>query len=258
MIVRELEDHFIMIEQDDHAHVSGEIISNWQDRFFKKKEHQQSVIDAIYMHDFGWKAFDKQPFWNDEKCAPYTFIDFPTPAKTVLYTHGIDAVEQQDPYAALLCSEHYTRFLLQDDSNEAKAFIKQEHARQQQIITALPQFDQQLFNYHYGLLQLCDNLSLYLCLNEPNAKKDKTHPFFRNGIPVSLALNMFPRKSIQLDWKDENTITIHHFPFNIDLTVKLTQKRLEKETILKQGLAKTYKSTTSQDIEIQLTAKKSP
>src|SRR5690625_1947526 len=116
MIVREHEDLFIMIEQDNHAYVSGEIMKHWKKRLFKGKAFKSSVDNAIYKHDIGWAHFDKQPFWNDKDNAPYTFVTFPSLPKVVLYTHGINKAEQYDRYAGLLCSEHYKRFLVNNTS----------------------------------------------------------------------------------------------------------------------------------------------
>ena len=256
MIVREHSNTFIVIEQDNHAHISAEIINNFREDFLNGKAFRKSVMYAIYMHDFGWKAFDTQPFWNDEKQAPYTFIDFPTPAKVVLYQHGIDVVEQQDAYAALLCSEHYTRFLLHDNANESQAFVKQEKERQQRIIAAFPDFDQQAFDFHYGLLQLCDNLSLYLCLNEPNVAKGNVHPFFRDGISLSPALHVFSQSKMQLSWLNEETIKMNESPLLNDLTIKLKQKSVRKEGIFDEGLIKAYQSAPLQTVPIHLLANK--
>lgn len=252
MIARERPHAFIMIEQDDHARISGEIANKWCDDHFIGDERRASVLYAIYMHDFGWKAFDKQPFWNDKQKAPYTFIDFPTPAKIILYKHGIDAVEQVDPYAALLCSEHYKRFLLNDFSEEARLFVNQERERQQRIIGAFTAFDEQGFDFHYGLLQLCDNLSLYMCLNEPNVTKEDVHPFFHGGIPLSPALPAFDQSNLQLSWKDERTIEVREFPFSYDLPMKLKQKTIQKESIKDNGLIEAYKSAPVQTVSIQL------
>src|SRR5699024_6115133 len=108
MIARERKDDFVMIEQDNHAHISGDLIKAWKDSFFAGESFKESVEYAIIHHDYGWKLFDKQPFWNDEKQMPYTFIDFPNKPKTVFYKHGIDVVEKDDPYAALLRSEEHT------------------------------------------------------------------------------------------------------------------------------------------------------
>lgn len=254
MIVRERPDAFIMIEQDNHAHISGEIISHWLDDFFVGEKYRKSVTDAIYMHDLGWKAFDQQPFWNDEKQAPYTFINFPVQTKAVLYKHGFDAVAQQDLYAAWLCSEHYTRFMLHEDADEAQAFVKREKKRQQQIIAALPTFDYSLFDFHYGLLQICDNLSLYMCLNEPNVTKEDVHPFFHDGIPLSPSLHVFDHSKMQLDWRSMETIAIHPFPFASPPHVTLKQKTVTKRSIMDKGLNKAYQSYPYEEVNIQLIA----
>src|SRR5690625_5024251 len=98
MIVREHQDKFIMIEQDFHAYISGEMIANWKDSLFKGEHFKKSVEYAIYHHDLGWKMIDKQPFWDDEKEAPYSFISFPILPKLIFYKYGIDMVEDVDPY----------------------------------------------------------------------------------------------------------------------------------------------------------------
>src|SRR5699024_2142652 len=120
---------------------------------------------AIHYHDYGWRLIDMQPFWNDWKQAPYAFTDFPTMSKIIFYTYGIDQVVKKDRYAGLLSSRHYTRFLESHPSEEAQAFVQREKARQEQLIKAIPEFGRDWYDVHYGLLQICDDLSLYICLN---------------------------------------------------------------------------------------------
>lgn len=252
MIVRERDNAFVLIKQHDHAQVSGEIITNWQDSLFRNANLRTSVEYAIYNHDAGWKPVDEQPFWNDQKQEPYSFIDFPTPLKTVFYKHGIDKVVQQDPYAGLLCSRHYMNFLLQETSDEAKAFVKQEKERQQLIIESLSDFDKTVFDFHYALLQLCDSLSLFLCLNEPGVSMKDGHPFFRNGIPISSALHRFNENKMKLTWKNHYTIGIHEFPFENPLTITLKQKIITKEAISTKGLIPSYEAASLQKIDLLL------
>lgn len=252
MIVKELPNEFIMIEQDNHAQMSGEMITKWKDELFRGQEFKTSVEYAIFNHDFGWKGFDKQPMWNGQRQAPYTFIDFPAPLKLELYKQGIDAVAQNDFYAALLCSEHYTRFLLKDGSEDAKSFVKQERVRQHRIIETLPDFDKQLFDFHYGLLQLCDNLSLYMCLNEPNLTEENEHPFFRSGVPIAPALTIFKKSKMMPSWFEANTIEITEFPFDGPFTITMKQKTILKKTIMDQGLAEAYQATPFKQINIRL------
>jgi len=251
MIVREWKDDFVMIEQDNHAHISGDLMRAWKDSFFAGESFRESVEHAIFHHDYGWKTLDKQPFWNDEKQMPYTFIDFPNKPKTVFYKHGIDVVEKDDPYAALLCSYHYSRFLLNDASLEASDFIQTEEQRRKRIIHSLPSFDPRLFDFHYGLLQLCDNLSLYICLNEPGVTKDAEHPFYRDGISLSKSLHISQKDKLDIQWTDTETVAVSDCPFSTPLTVTVKQKRISKKAIEATGLNDSYQKAAYEDIYIR-------
>lgn len=254
MIVRERADEFVMIEQDNHAHVSGEIMKReWKKELYPREELRESVEFAIYHHDHGWQRFDQEPFWNDKKKEPYSFIDFPVMPKTVLYKYGIDAVEKEDPYAGLLCSSHYTRFMERINSEEAKEFVHHEKQRQQRIMASFENFNQQLFQFHFGLLRFGDSISLFICLNEPGASQDKIHPFFRNGIPVSPSLIGFINEKVSLHWEDKQTIVMDEFPFTNPVSIRLKQKRVAKQDIVAYGLLDSYINTPYEEIRIHLT-----
>ncbi|WP_144463629.1 DUF3891 family protein [Siminovitchia fortis] len=247
MIVRERPDEFVMIEQHHHAEISGKLMCCLKEELLKGQA-RESVTFAVYQHDCGWKLADKQPIWNDSELAPYSFTNFPTPLKTLIYQHGIDEVAKEDAYAALLCSEHYTRFLLHDESEEAKAFVKKEKARQEQLIETLPRFDPALFGFHYGLLQLFDNLSLFICLNEPGKNEN---PFFRNGIPLAPALGLNGKLNVR--WINENTVQVEDFPLEKACTVTLKQKTVRKEDIIKKGLIKSCLEAPLEKFSITMT-----
>jgi len=253
MIIRERPNEFVMIEQDNHAFVSGEIMKHWKDELFLGKERRKSVEDAIYYHDYGWRLFDQQPFWNDKKGEPYSFSDFPLMPKTVLYQHGIDAVEKIDDYAALLCSHHYVRFLDSMNTKEAKQFVDHEIRRQHRLIESMKTFDQQLFDFHFGLLLFGDSISLYLCLNEPGIAEGQEHPFFRDGISVSEDLIGFKSSNTAIRWKDKENVTMDEFPFKHPFTIQLKQKRVSKQDIAVSGLIESYENTAFEEVEIYLT-----
>ncbi|WP_065410153.1 DUF3891 family protein [Pseudobacillus wudalianchiensis] len=253
MIVRERENEFVLIEQDHHARASGDMMAYWRDSLFLGKEWRHSVNYAISQHDCGWKPFDKAPFWNDKKRAPYTFIDFPLSSKLVLYKQGIDQVEERDRYAALLCSVHFSRFLTHEAAEEAKKFVAQEKQRQERLMDSLEILNQSFLPFHYGLLQLGDNLSLYICLNEPGTTKEKEHPFFRNGIPLSPALSEIKKEKIQLYWRDNQTIVLDTFPFKEEITVSIKQKIISKESIAAKGFLESYQKAGFQHMTVRLT-----
>lgn len=256
VIVRERETEYVMIEQDNHADISKEMISEWADDYFYGKKFRTSVEYAIANHDVGWHELDTEPFWDDVKQAPYNFLDFPTAVKTVFYKHGIDQVAKNDLYAARLCSEHYTRFLLRSESTIAKDFVSYEKNRQQKIETSLPHFDADLFHFHYKLLQLCDNLSLFICLNEPGVAAENIHYFFRNGIPFDPIKNPLGENKINLNWNTRDTITMDIFPFHQPLSVTVKQKKVTKDSIKRFGLKKAYKKAPYEKGFIHLQKKK--
>src|SRR5699024_651196 len=200
LIIRERDYAFVMIEQHHHAQISAEIIGKWRDYLFHHDPLYKSVMYAIEQHDCGWRFFDEQPFWNDAEQAPYAFTNFPTMAKSVLYTKGIDEVEALDPYAAVLCSAHYTKFLEKSEHREARRFVERENLRRERILSQLEIESMNIVDQHLALLQFADNISLYLCLNEPGAKKEAEHFFFKRGIPVSQILKHTISKIVQAYW----------------------------------------------------------
>ncbi|WP_156291573.1 DUF3891 family protein [Oceanobacillus salinisoli] len=252
MIVREHDGHFVMIEQNNHAIISGELMANWKDSLFLGKAHRKSVNYAIKMHDYGWKYFDKQPLWNDQTNKPYTFSDFPISPKTIVYTHGINEIEKNDIYAALLCSEHFSRFIAQESSSHASRFIEEEKERRQRLIASLGELNKRLFNFHYDLLKLGDSLSLYLCLNEPGVTKEDVHFFFRNGIDLPSDIDQLSKQVLEPEWKDEHTIVLSPFPFESSVTVRIKQKVVSKTVIRKHGLVHSYENTPYEELELEI------
>lgn len=253
MIIRENNDTFFMIEQNHHAHISAEIINYWKDHFFKDDPYVHSVLHAIKNHDLGWDLFDQQPFWNDKKHQPYSFIDFPILPKIALYTHGVDLVEKQDPYAALLCSAHYMKFMKNQTYPEVNTYLKNEEIRQQRILTNFPTIAHNTFQRHLAILQFADNISLYFCLNEPGLKNSETHYFFKSGIPISEKISKNTSGSIKVNWLDENTISLNGLPYIKPFSILINQKKLTKQQIKRGGLIKTYQTAPYEKLRINFT-----
>lgn len=252
MIVRERNDSFVMIEQHHHAEISANLMKRWNNSSLIKDPMYSSIMYAIANHDLGWMEFDKQPFWNDKKKAPYTFIDFPTPTKSVLYKYGIDEVEKRDAYAALLCSEHYSRFMEHSSSKEAKQFVMEEKQRRERIIVSLlPTFNENTFIKHYEYVKFADNLSLYICLNEPGTTLENEHPFFRSGIPVASSILGDSQEGIRAYWENDGKVVVSPFLFLSPFHVTIRQKALSKQTILEHGLLDSYAHAPYENHQIE-------
>jgi len=249
MIIREQKQTITMIEQNHHAHLSAEIIKNWQDIFFKNDPYFESVLYAIKYHDYGWYHFDKQPFLNDDTQLPYSFIDFPVLPKTVLYTQGVDKVEEVDAYAAALCSTHYMRFMENNTRPEVQTYMAHEKKRTKRILTDLA-IDQATFDDHVALLQFADNISLYVCLNEPGVSQSNVHFFFKDGIPIALNSALITQSKIQAEWLDNQTLKLTGLPFVPSFSISIKQKVLNKQMIEETGLINAYETQPYEQIKI--------
>lgn len=240
MIFREDENNFIMITQHDHARLSGDIASNFLQRYFVDNQYFNAVILSIYEHDRSWIRLDDTPIWNDEKSAPFSFMDYPLLPKLILYRYGLDEVEAMNKYSALLCSLHYSSFshLVTSNQIDCVDFISHEWSRQKRIKENLGHYDHQMIFRHFKLLQLCDSISLYLCLNHPGVSKEDEHPWYKNGFETVIEEITFVAK-----WLSNSEVTINPFPFKSDFSTSFKTKHVSKEKIKQFGLNAAYTLT---------------
>ncbi len=249
MIIRERDDAFVMIEQNHHATLSGQLYDHISQHIKLEEEiNHLAVREAIYLHDIGWSPFDLSPIWNDENARPYDFITYPNTIKTVLYQYGINKVAETNDYAALLCSEHYTRFLEKDSHPLSQQFVKKERKRQKALINSFSSFNQDTFLTHYEILQFFDNFSLYICLHEINATPDDIHYFFKRGIALPA---LYGGGKLNLSW-EEQTILLDRTLFQESITIKLQQKVVSKRQIKEEGLQKAWNNTDVELVPIKL------
>src|SRR5690625_1594605 len=247
MIIRERLDSFVMIDQHHHASLSGKLFDNLKSLYtLQEKTLHLALRHAIYYHDVGWIPFDLHPFWDDQSQAPYSFITFPNSVKVVLYQSGIDTVQEVNAYAGLLCSEHYRRFLNKDYTSFPKKFVHNEKIRQNNLIHTFEQFNYDTFQLHYEVLQFFDNLSLYLCLHEPDTNEDDIHYFFKNGITLP---KLFGCEKLQLFW-DNTSVVLDKALFHKVVNISLTQKVVPKTDIKQYGLVEAWQNAPSETIDL--------
>lgn len=247
MIVFEKLDAFVMVKQHDHAHLSGQAADHWDISHFKGAEKQQDVAYAIYQHDRSWIGLDETPIWNDRGHVPYSFSDFPLIPKLRFYAWGLDEIEKENPYAALLCSLHYASFFEKATQSDSQAFLMSERKRQERLkqychLTTSEEED--VLHYHFRLLQFCDDVSLYVCLNEPGVSKEKEHPWYRNGFKNSEIFDRENKQQVIARWMDNQHIVFSPFPFQESFDAQLKIKIVPKEIVREEGIAEAYKSTS--------------
>ena len=230
MVVTENHDEILLFEQHEHAKACGEFAKAWRDDYFIGDKKREKVIYAIYEHDNGWIQLDDQPILNKQTQIPYSFSNYPLKSKLKAYTNGINRIEKEDDYAALICSLHYASFFEGYTNGRGEGFLRQERRRQQNLIEKLNiNTEDEEFRFHYNLLQFCDNLSLYLCMNRPGVDKKNEMIWFRNGFSQKFHFNN--ERTIIAHWLDEETITLTDFPFKQEVSVSIHYKSIKKRCL---------------------------
>jgi hypothetical protein len=240
LIVRNESDAYIMITQNEHGHLAGIFAENWTRDFFYYPTKRPAVECAIREHDRAWIPIDSRPLWNDQKNVPCSFIDFPNEQKLAFYKKGIDEVAAMDPYAGLLCSYHYTRFVINDTSPSSLAFIEKEKKRKQLLLQKVKEFSDEAFQFHYDLLRFCDNLSLFICMNIPGVTGVSVHPWFREGLSAPKSFKLETHKKINIEWTATNSLSLSFPLFERTFRAVVKQKTLRKKDIQHFGLDEAY------------------
>ncbi|MEQ6378176.1 DUF3891 family protein [Bacillaceae bacterium S4-13-56] len=249
MIVTEKEQSFIMVEQHQHALLSGEFVKAWEADFFPMEEWRLFVEYAIFQHDRAWILLDRYPKWNEVEQNPYSFLNYPLEDRIRHYQLGIDEVEEESIYAAILCNLHYTSFFNRDSNDPAiKGFLQSEKIRRIRLSQMLSiDCDSKYVKEHLDILQFCDDLSLFICMTDLTSNVKENVPWFANGFKQSFP---FTQQKIRADWIAENEIALSPSPFKGNVTIEVPYKEVSKITIEKLGLKKAWAGTDTQTLSI--------
>ncbi|UCZ51559.1 DUF3891 family protein [Bacillus shivajii] len=231
MIVREREHSFILIEQHKHALISGEFSKVWKIDYFFQEDRREDVNVAIAQHDISWVPLDDFPIYLSDEKKPASFTEYPLTEKIKAYKRGVDHIQDINSYAAYLISMHYTSFFEGKKDLRGVEFKKLEMKRQKKLKKQLQDINDQTVKYHFDLLQFCDDLSLYLCMNEWGITKEKELSWFKDGFRQRfLPLN---HKKIYAKWCGEHEVELEPFPFHGDeLEIVVPYKELPKNRVI--------------------------
>jgi len=215
MIVRKLEDgSLLVINQTDHAKLSGLFAAHWGNSTFATPVNRESAIRAATFHDHGWLRYETEPFYDPvAKTSPSFFEAKTTPTQWAAYGWAIDWLTEIDPYAGLLISRHRTGLYrnrygavrvpasasrLRNDPM-LDDFVARYEAKQE---LALRDVSRPHFQVEYQMLQFWDLLSLALCLREPREEPFDPVPTDSSGdgqSGVTITMKPGPDGEIALD-----------------------------------------------------------
>jgi hypothetical protein len=216
VIVRERADSFVLVEQHEHALVSGEFARRWAEG----PVPLGSTLYAVENHDVAWREPDREVPWNEASGRPYSFLDYPLGAKLEAQRRGIERVEARDAYAGCLCSMHYARFLVGSEDPEGVAFLERETKRQERLREGMS--DEELGNLerNFRFLRLCDGLSLYLFLYGPG------EPGYPPPTPDGFE---FDGTRFDLVWEDESSVRLEPFALTGPFEVSVPYREVGKD-----------------------------
>ena len=216
MIVRERADSFVLVEQHEHALVSGEFARRWAE----EPVPVGPTLYAVENHDVGWREPDGEVLWNEATGRPHSFVDYPLGPKLEAWRRGIERVEARDAYAGCLCSLHYARFLDGSGNPIEVEFREREAARQARIREEMSPADLENLERNFRFLRLCDGLSLYLFLYGPG------EPGYPPPTPDGFE---FDGQRFELVWEDREHVRLEPFALTGPFDVSVPYREVGKD-----------------------------
>jgi hypothetical protein len=230
MIVRERADgSLILINQTDHAKVSGQCAAHWGNARFARPQPYEAVVRAAMFHDSGWYDYEASPSITPETGKPLSFMQVPwgKPQRRA-FEWAIGWMTQIEPYSGLLLSKHRTglqrgRYGQMESPKAFNASTLPEDnedflGRNEEAQTALLRnYDEAEFWTNYRLLQTFDFISLFICNKDVVDDVIDPVPTSYDGKSVSMTLKTIEGTRIAVD----------PFPFDVDpLRVQLVRREV--------------------------------
>ncbi|SHE82273.1 Protein of unknown function [Seinonella peptonophila] len=215
MIVRQRGDQYVLMNQHEHGLMAGEMAEH----LFQVIRPREETLFAIRNHDIGWIELDRQVVWNEESNQPYSFMDYPLALKLEAYTNGIVTVENENLYAGYLCSKHYAYFIEKLTEPLAKEFLDREQARRQRIRKYFSADEKQYLIDNFRLLRFCDDLSLSICLHDPETGP---HDWYQNGI-------QYNGSTYQWYWEDQTSLRLSPSLFKESFELQIPYRVFNQE-----------------------------
>lgn len=189
MLITRREGNLVLVDQNEHGRLAGELTLRWGNADFEAPTLREHVALGTARHDDGWLEADAEPLFNEEEGRPLQFLEIPLEDHMPLYQRGVERVYEEDPYAGLLVSMHWTglyrnRWGMQEGgvgfSTKATPLdeIREKHVEEEERRWAeakkslikggtRSEFEARLW-YHYDLLQVWDLFSLYASVADTN------------------------------------------------------------------------------------------
>ncbi len=162
MIVADEGSEYLIVTQNDHAHLSAEILSLWRSDGLPDHPRRADLLFAVREHDNGWRETDAAPRRNPETGRPHDFLSLAREDRVELWERGTARYAGERPYPALLITRHAYQLHRSRDRESWGDFLEFLEELQRGLLEAsgVPEETVQE-DYHW--LDLADLLSLAIC-----------------------------------------------------------------------------------------------
>lgn len=215
-----------LFRQHDHAMLAGHLAATWVGTGRHPEPLDFGLVMAVALHDLAWLELDEAPHLDPTGGRPYAFHALPNERKLPAYRRGLDRVERVHPYGALLGSLHYVSFVEEEAAGQgADSFVAREARRRAALEERLglegPE-ERGPVRRDLGLLQTFDRFSLFICLAPPSALQEAQPAW----LAAARDLETPEGHSLRLDWRDDDVLHVHPFPFRDALDLLLPYREL--------------------------------
>ncbi|MFC5702399.1 DUF3891 family protein [Cohnella faecalis] len=248
MIAYNREHDFVMVKQHDHGQLAGELAKRLQPEIVGSNDRLEDFRLAVSEHDSGWMDLDEVPLWNDVGNKPFGVEDLPLLLRLPFYRRALEKIAETSEYAALLVSMHYTTFqpgvlshMVGGFHERALPYLERLKREQLEIRARLELMEgdrARLLEHHLNLLQLCDELSLYLCFQDPGTPKDKELLPYKDGFQRSVSF--LDGVKLSAEWTEPGHLKLTPFPLCKPVQLTYAAKYVSKDRIGDIGLAAAY------------------
>jgi hypothetical protein len=159
---------WLLIQQVEHARLSGELVRNWREHF------SPDVVDAIAHHDEGWAAWESEPKLNAVIGGPYSFLEMPLAESLAIWDRSIEGARTFGPLAGYIVAGHFYNLLADSDHSQEPAAVAWLMAKRKvrtawldEWIRSDPSHTLQYTKAAQQMLLTADLFSLWLCCDCP-------------------------------------------------------------------------------------------
>lgn len=264
MLVTRRGGDLVLVDQNEHGRLAGELTPRWGNADFAAPTMREHVQLGTARHDDGWREADAEPLYNADAQRPLHFLEIPLEDHMPLYQRGVDRIYQEDSYAGLLVSMHWTglyrnRWGMQSGGVGIKPMstpldeIREKHVAEEEQRWAETKkslvkdgirsdFEARLW-YHYDLLQVWDLFSLYVSLADitpadtaplPLASTLKSVDQQPGPREIQLVPSRIagPRVQMRLTPVRPGVVEVDPFPFDGDVSVSLAARAIPDRAYL--------------------------